>query len=231
MSSSGPKLPRIKICGLKRAEDARLAQSLGAWALGFVFWSGSPRAVVAREVAEVIRELDASRTLERIGVFVNADESELQDISAEAGLSQLQLHGDLERESPEFCARLGEQGFSWFRAIKTSGAPEVAWDASLLSAYAQAPGFSGFLLEGDSGAARGGSGKLARWESVAPLKAYGRVILAGGLTPENVRQAIVSTSPWAVDVSSGVESAPGIKSADKLERFFSEAQRAVRGSA
>lgn len=195
---------RIKICGLTRREDAQLAAGLGAWALGCVFYSRSPRAVTPAQAAEILAGFAGLR----VGVFVNADYDQLCRSAEAAGLSHLQLHGD---EPPELAVRLQAAGWQVIKALRlrtSADTVQVAdWPAPI-------------LLDAAAAGQWGGSGQLADWQLAAQIAARQPVILAGGLGPENLSAALATVRPWAVDLSSGVEAAPGIKDPARLRALF-----------
>lgn len=200
---------RIKICGITNPDDARGAVAAGADALGFVFCPASPRAIQPAAAAAIIRILPPF--IARVGVFVDAQPDEIKDVAARTGIDTLQLHGS---ESPAFCAQFQLPVIKGFRVQNEASLaslehyPTAAW---LLDAFVPGQG--------------GGTGTRFNWDWAAAAVLRGRpVILAGGLTPENVAQAIARVRPYAVDVSSGVERAPGRKDADRM-RAFVEAAR------
>ena len=200
----------VKICGITSAADARLAAEAGADAVGFVFWPGSPRAVDVATAREIVRTLPAS--LARVGVFVDAQRAALARTAESVGLDLLQLHG---HEAPADC--LGQPRRVW----KALG---VGADFAPQQAAAYATSVAGILL--DSG--RGGSGRTFEWAAARGLReSVPFLILAGGLTPENVGRAVADVRPHGVDVSSGVESAPGRKDAGKLRAFVDAARSAA----
>jgi phosphoribosylanthranilate isomerase len=200
-------VPKIKFCGLTDPTDAERAVAAGAWALGMIMWSGSPRRCAletATEIAAVFR-----RRAEIVGVFVNPTLAEVTRIADAAGLTMLQLHGD---EGPAFCAEAARR--TGCRVIK------AARVRSRADIQALAPFHTDFhLLDSHVAGIPGGTGETFAWDLA---KAHGRhvpVILSGGLTPDNVAEAIAAVKPFAVDVASGVESRPGRKDPDKLEAF------------
>jgi phosphoribosylanthranilate isomerase len=197
--------PRIKVCGITRGEDALEAVRLGASALGFVFWPKSPRVVsvaAARDIASGVPALVA-----RIGVFVDATADDVARITDEVGLDGVQLHGDERVETYERVkSRL-------IKAVSLDTDADVARAAAL-------PAHVTTLVDAADRVRRGGTGRVADWTQAAALAARRPVILAGGLTAENVGEAVRLVRPWAVDVSSGIETAPGIKSRDRLDAFF-----------
>lgn len=194
-------MTRVKICGLTRAEDALAAARAGADALGFIL-APSKRRVSLEAVARITRALPPFVT--RVGVFVNESEGEIRRAIELAGLDMVQLHGS---ETPEFCARFPG------RAVKAMAMDQDPSDA-LIDEYQQAA--TAILL--DTGA--GGSGRAFDWGLIPQTVDRARLILAGGLGPENVGQAIEQVQPWAVDAASSLETAPGIKDHDKLRRFI-----------
>jgi phosphoribosylanthranilate isomerase len=195
---------RIKVCGVTRAEDALAAVRLGADALGFNFWPGSRRHLTSAAAREIIALLPPFVT--SVGVFVNQPEGEMRAIAAETGIQVFQLHGD---EPPELCARLP------LPVVKAIPVDQVRSLSRLLSYEVSA-----FLLDTPS-RGYGGSGEPFDWSLAEGVSEVAPVILAGGLTPENVAAAIRAVRPYAVDVASGVESSPGVKDMGKMSRFVS----------
>ncbi len=204
---------RVKICGMTRAEDIQAAASAGADALGFVFYPPSPRAVAMAQAATLIAAVPPFVT--SVGLFVNPDVELIDRVCSEVDLDLLQFHGD---ESAQECALLAA-GMRWFKAIRMR--PEMNVLAEMQS-YADA-GASGVLLDAYQPGVPGGTGSTFDWTQV-PNERPLPLILAGGLTPENVAEAIAVVQPWAVDVSGGVETAPGMKSADSIRQFVSAAR-------
>lgn len=202
---------RIKICGITRVEDALLAAELGAHAIGFVFHPGSPRAVTPDAAARIAAELPAFISV--VGLFVNADPANIRSIIQTVPVDLLQFHGD---ESAAACAPYGRR---YIKAVRM--APEV----DLVKCAADFHQSAGLLLDAHVAGAWGGTGQRFDWARV-PRDLAKPVILSGGLHPENVAAGIRAVRPVAVDVSSGVESAPGIKDAEKLKAFIREAQHA-----
>jgi phosphoribosylanthranilate isomerase len=202
----------IKICGITSAEDARVASAAGASAIGLMFYEKSARAVTVEQAAEIVAGLDPFTA--RVGVFVNPPEELVWRAIHAAGLTILQFHGE---EPPEFCQRFGLMTMKAFRvkdAASLDALPHYPTDAWLLDAY--------------SASAHGGTGERFNWDLALQAKGLGRpIVLAGGLTPENVGTAIRQVRPFGVDVSSGVESAPGRKDAEKVRRFVAEAKAAM----
>jgi phosphoribosylanthranilate isomerase len=198
---------RIKFCGITRAEDARLAVSLDAWAIGMILWPDSPRAVAPDMAAGIAGEV--RRKLEVVGVFVNPTLDEVAAAADLIGLTIVQLHG---QEGPAFCAEVARR--TGCRVIK---AARVRTRADI---QALTPFHTDFhLLDGYSPGQPGGTGRAFSWDLVAGRRADVPLILSGGLTPENVSDAIRTVRPYAVDVASGVEAAPGIKAPEKMRAF------------
>lgn len=198
-------MTRVKVCGITNLEDALCAVRLGVTALGFVFYEKSPRFVKPEEAGEIIRRIPPFVT--KMGVFVNAEADYLREAKGAAGFDLYQFHGD---ETPEFCAAFGED---YIKAIRVK-------DADSLDAV-ELYDTDAFLFDAYSPDAYGGTGENFAWDVLSRRKLEGKfVILSGGLNSDNVRDAIRAVGPYAVDVSSGVESSPGIKDHKKLERFM-----------
>ncbi len=200
---------RIKICGVTRAEDALAAVKLGADALGFNFWPGSKRYVAPEAARDIVARLPPFVT--SVGVFVNQGEEELRAIAAASGIQVFQLHGD---ETPELCARLP------LPVVKAIPVDQVRTLSKLLSYEVSA-----FLLDTPS-RGYGGTGVPFDWSLAEGVSEVAPVILAGGLTPENVAAAVRAVRPYAVDVASGVESSPGVKDFGKMARFVAAVREA-----
>lgn len=194
---------RIKICGITRLEDAEAAVSCGVDALGFVFYPPSKRAVTAIEAAKIIRELPAFVSV--VGLFVNPEPEQVWAVLKECHLDVLQFHGE---ESAEFAQQFG---LPYMTVVKVGAGVDSQQH------IAQHPLAAGVLFDKYDPVQMGGTGEVFDWQSFE--RGSRASILAGGLDPNNVSAAIEQTRPFAVDVSSGVESAPGIKCADKIQRF------------
>lgn len=203
--------PRIKICGITRVEDALAAARLGADAVGLVFYAGSPRAVTPQRAREIIDALPPF--VVPVGLFVNADAAAVRDTLAVAPVQLLQFHGD---ETPDFCAGFGRP---FLRALR------VRAGADLLQYSREFHAAKGLLLDAWVEGVHGGTGATFDWSLIPPDLPL-PVILSGGLNPDNVEQAVRRVRPWAVDVSSGVESAKGIKDAAKIEAFINGVRNA-----
>ncbi|HTN51770.1 MAG TPA: phosphoribosylanthranilate isomerase [Anaeromyxobacter sp.] len=204
-----PAAPRIKICGITRLEDALLAASLGADAVGFNFWPGSKRYLAPAAARPLVAALPAG--IRAFGVFVNPSRETVLDAVARSGVGTVQLHGD---EEPALCMGLG---VPVVKAIRVSGRGSLT---ALVSYEVEA-----FLLDADS-SGFGGSGARFDWTVAAEVARELPVWLAGGLTPENVAAAIRTVRPLGVDVASGVEAAPGVKDPAKLRKFIEAARQA-----
>lgn len=199
---------KVKICGCARPEDALLAAELGAWAVGMILWPGSPRACppeVAEEIGSGLR-----RRLELVGVFVNATLDEVALAADRYSLSILQLHGD---EGPAYCREAARRtGAHVMKAVRARDAAAVRdlerfyTDLHLLDAHV--PGL------------RGGTGESFDWQLAHRHRGNTPLVLSGGLTPENVSEAVATVRPFAADVASGVEASPGVKDPERVEAFF-----------
>lgn len=203
-------MTKIKVCGITEERDAIEAVLLGVDAIGFVFWKHSPRYIPPREAGRIAAKLPPFVT--RVGVFVDEAPAAVMDAVYAAGLTALQLHGD---EKPEECRRYT---VSWYKAFRAG----TGFDPDVLATYA----CTTYLLDGPAGELRGGSGLSADWSAARAARSFGNVILAGGLRPDNVAEAVETVRPYAVDVSSGVEVVPGKKDIDKLEAFVTRVREA-----
>ena len=204
---------RIKVCGITRPSDAELAVSLGVDAIGMIFYPGSPRNVSLEQAKEICSVIPAF--VSRIGVFVNEQANLIKQTATSCGFSAVQLHGD---EASEFAESLE---LPYIKVLTSKESPGLEnGDLGYRSAL-------GFLLDARTENAYGGTGQLFD-RSAWPAKADKPLILAGGLGPDNVSEAIGALRPYAVDLNSGVESQPGQKDADKLERAIHEIRRADR---
>ena len=202
---------KVKICGITNWVDARRAVAEGADLLGFNFYAGSPRYVEPAKAKRIVSRLP--KRISVVGVFVNESEQTMLEIARTVGLDALQLHGD---ETPAMVARL-KRSFPVIKAIRVKQSLAVGQ----LQTYKAA---TALLLDGFDAHQRGGTGKTFDWEIARRAKKYGRVFLAGGLTPENVGEAIRAARPYAVDVCSGVEARPGKKDPARVKDLM----RAVR---
>jgi len=212
----------IKICGIRDRATADAVAELGANAIGLNFFHGSPRCVTREAAAEIVRGLPAS--VEPVGVFVNHSRSGIVEICRDVGLSTIQLHGD---ESPEFAAELAQ--FRIIRAyrIGPEGLGSVAADIDRCASLGIR--LAGCLIDARVTGTYGGTGQTAPWETLVRdwrCDQWPPLILAGGLTPDNVAEAIRTTRPWGVDVASGVESEPGSKDLARVAQFVWAARAA-----
>lgn len=197
-------MTRIKICGITREEDLSAAARLGADAIGLVFYPKSPRYVTVERAAELLRRLPPFVT--SVGLFVNPTVEEVRATLAQAPVDLLQFHGD---EPPEFCRSFG---LPYLKAVRVKPGLDLVQYAAR---YADA---RGLLLDAFVEGIPGGTGLSFDW-SLIPRNLSLPVVLSGGLDPSNVREAVERVQPWAVDVSSGVEAAKGIKDAAKIAAF------------
>jgi phosphoribosylanthranilate isomerase len=195
---------KVKICGITNRNDALCAVELGADALGFIFVESSPRYVPPADAKDIIRVLPPF--VVPVGVFVNTTRDEIHRIAEEAGIRCAQLHGD---ERPEEMTGLAVPAYKSFRV-------DGNFDPEVIHRY---PG-PAYLLDTRAENARGGTGKIFDWNIAIEAKAYGRIILAGGLGPENIAKAVQTVLPYAVDVNSGAEEFPGKKDPKKLRQLF-----------
>jgi phosphoribosylanthranilate isomerase len=199
-------MTRVKVCGITTSDDALLAADLGADALGFIFYPKSPRYIPPPEAAEIIRRLPPF--VASVGVFVDCPSQEINSIVEACCLTAVQLHGN---ETPDFCKQFRVKVIKAFRVKESGLPPEITryeTDAILLDAFVKGM--------------PGGTGKTFSWEVAREAKRHGRVILAGGLNCDNIRKAIEDVRPYAVDVSSGVEKAPGKKDPKRLTEFMTK---------
>jgi len=199
---------RVKICGVTRIEDAQLASGLGAWAIGLVFYPESPRRCELEAAGEIGSSL--RRKVEVVGVFANAPLDEVVGVAEASHLTALQLHGD---EGPSYCGEARRRtGLKVIKAAPVRDAASVRQLGAYKTDY--------HLLDAHVPGLPGGTGERFDWELAAEHHSDIPLILSGGLRPENVSEAIAAARPFAVDVASGVESSPGRKDPDRLERFF-----------
>jgi phosphoribosylanthranilate isomerase len=195
---------KAKICGMTQIKDAVFAVEQGADAVGFIFYNKSPRSVTMKIAKEIIAQLPPF--VDTVGVFVNESADRVNKIAEYCGLDLVQLHGE---ESPAFCRKIRRRVIKAFRVKDLQS-------IKLLKNYA----VSGFLLDTFSEELQGGTGKVFDWNLALPAKKIGPVIMAGGLTPRNIKQAIRQVRPYGVDVCSGVEKEPGIKDPEKVRAFL-----------
>ena len=206
--------PQVKICGLTSAEEASVCADLGADAIGCVFFPKSPRHLSEQRAREICSALPPE--VKKVGVFVDETYSPIMRKVDRCGLTAVQLHG---RESPELVHALMNRHIAVIKALFAAGTPAFS-DAQKYRA-------SAFLVECGSGVLPGGNALTWDWQQARKISETYPVILAGGLSPDNVSQAIVASRPAAVDVSSGVEKAPGIKDLAKVKAFLDTVSRCV----
>lgn len=203
-------MTKVKICGITSLGDALLAVDAGADALGFVFFEKSPRYLGPEAAAGIIAKIPA--LVQIVGLFVNAELDFVNRTADSCGLDIVQLHGE---ESPAYCRMVRRRVMKAFRVRgpeSLAALPDYQVAAYLLDAY--------------SPNAYGGTGEVFDWDCAVAAKERGPIVLAGGLNPDNVARAVATVAPYAVDVSSGVESSPGQKDPEKVRRFILEAKQA-----
>ncbi len=198
---------KIKICGFTQAQNARDASLLGIDAIGLVFYDKSPRYVEIERALEIVQALPSF--INRVGLFVNADSYFIDEVLCEVPLDTLQFHGD---ETPQECQQYGLPFMKALRVNEQTNIPKLAQD------FHQA---NGLLLDAYNSTTYGGTGESFDW-SLAKVELDLPIILSGGLNPETVGKAIQQVSPYAVDVSSGVESSKGIKDIQKIQQFIKQ---------
>ncbi len=200
----------VKVCGITNPGDARVAADAGADAIGLIF-AESPRRISSDEARKVSIALPDD--VVKVGVFVDAGAAEVLEVAREVGLDLVQLHGD---ESPETVAAIRGAGLPVMKALRVRNAEALAgierYEADL------------FLLDAWSARARGGTGERFDWELAKSVKGRGNIVVSGGLTPENVRDAIEFFEPYGVDAVSSLEDAPGRKNDERVRRFVSAAK-------
>lgn len=206
---------RTKICGITRGEDAEAAAHAGAWAIGLNFYPQSPRYIELGE-AELIAAA-MKRRLEVAGVFVDANLGRVADVAERCDLTLIQLHGD---EGPAFCAEVARRtGAKVIKAFRVRSPAEIRGSEAYKTDY--------YLFDAYRPGTAGGTGESFDWELIAGRRSTVPAIVAGGLTPDNVGEAIAVSQPWAVDVAGGVEDGnPGVKDHDLIERFIAQAHEA-----
>ena len=202
------KQVKVKVCGMTSLKDALVAVEGGADAVGFIFYKKSPRSVTMKTVRGIVLELPPF--VDTVGVFVDETAEQINKIADYCNLDIIQLHGD---ESPTFCKKIRRKVIKAFRIKDMQSVKK-------LSSFQ----VSGFLLDTFSENLHGGTGKVFDWNLALPAKKFGPVIMAGGLTPNNVQQAVRQIRPYGVDVCSGVESEPGIKDHKKVRAFLNNAK-------
>jgi phosphoribosylanthranilate isomerase len=202
---------RVKVCGVTRLEDALLAADLGAHAIGFVLWPGSPRAIDPLLARDIIRQLPPLVSV--VGVFVDQPLREVRRLARLLPLDAVQLHGC---ESPSYCETTGRRVIKAFATSPATGDAVGAFPRSVL-----------VLLDARDPVKHGGTGRTVDWELAARIAHARPTLLAGGLRADNVAEAIERVRPFGIDVSSGVEARPGLKDAARLREFFAAVRDAV----
>jgi phosphoribosylanthranilate isomerase len=203
---------KIKICGITNLEDALYSAEYGADSLGFNFYKKSPRYIEPQKAAEIIAQLPPF--VMPVGIFVNEREDKIREIQHLTCIQGVQFHGD---ESPEFCQRFGGRVIKAFQVR----------DKESLKAMAHYH-VGAFLLDSYREGMRGGTGVTFDWHLAVVAKTFGKIILSGGLTPENVAEAVKLVQPYGVDVAGGVEKGKGAKDQVKVKKFITEVRRASR---
>lgn len=215
----------VKVCGMTNLEDALVAVDAGADAVGFVFHEKSPRNITVEAARKIVEKLPTE--IEKVGVFVNEVEGTLCDVADRIGLTSIQMHGD--NEDPHVADLVSDRrpDLKILAAISMSKERPDGWAMMWLPDVVYA-----FLVDSGNSSKHGGTGDVFNWLESAPavenIKKHGRVVAAGGLTPENVDKAMGILNPWGVDVVSGVETSPGKKDPDKLRAFVSAVREADR---
>ena len=203
-------MANVKVCGITREADAQAAVALGATAVGFIFWPESPRYVTPDVAVQISKRLPSVQT---VGVFVNSSVDEMSEVADQVGLSSVQLHGD---EPDDIYSELS---YPVIRAIGVTGEQTI-------TRVDRVPDDVMVLLDVHDHVQRGGTGRTVDWDVAATIAAKRRIFLAGGLRPDNIAAAIRRVRPYGIDVSSGVETSPGVKEAGKLEELFYEMEKA-----
>jgi phosphoribosylanthranilate isomerase len=213
-------MTRVKICGITRLEDARLAADAGAWAIGMIFVPGTPRAIEIGPAREIGRALQ--RKLEVTGVFVNAPIDEVVAVVEACTLTMIQLHGE---EGPAYCREVARRtGAKVMKAVRAKDATAVRH----LSSYREV---DLHLLDSYVDGRLGGTGETFAWELARHHVGSVPFVLSGGLTPENVGDAIAAVRPYGVDSASGTEASPGVKDPEKVAAFFRAVEHASQAAA
>jgi phosphoribosylanthranilate isomerase len=204
---------RVKICGITQPEQGKAIAQLGATTLGFICVSASPRYVTCQQIRAVVEQLPDN--IERIGVFANATVEEICQIFADSGLTGVQLHGD---ESPEYCLKLRQvlPNVEIIKALRVKNSQAL----QQVDIYTNC--VDTLLLDAYHPQQLGGTGKTLDWNTLETFNPQIPWLLAGGLTPDNVLNALSQVIPYGIDLSSGVESAPGDKDLQKVSRLFEQ---------
>jgi phosphoribosylanthranilate isomerase len=215
-------MARAKLCGITNLDDARLCVDAGAWALGMIFWPNTERRCEVEEAERISAEL--RRQVELTGVFVNAELDEVAEIADVCNLSMVQLHGD---EGPAYCAEIARR-----TGAKIAKAVRARDKASIRALLAYRDRVDFHMVDAYRADAPGGTGETFSWELLGELRhSTHPLILSGGLTPENVAEAIATAHPFAVDTASGTEAEPGRKDPAKVSAFMRAVERATQAEA
>jgi phosphoribosylanthranilate isomerase len=209
---------RIKFCGMTRAGDVRLASELGVDAIGFVFAEHSPRRLQPEEARAMRNAMEP--LVDAVALFKDNRAEDVREVIKQVRPSLLQFHGN---EDDAFCRSFG---LPYIKGIPMAGLDPAQRAGHATQLHIRYPAASAFLFDGHAQGERGGTGRGFDWSQL-PTGLGKPFVLAGGLHPENVFDAVTQTLPWGVDVASGIESAPGIKDGDKMRRFVEEVRRAV----
>jgi phosphoribosylanthranilate isomerase len=196
---------QVKVCGITRVQDALLAARLGAFAIGFVLWPGSPRHVSAEHTRAIVDALPPG--ILKVGVFVNQPVEEVSRVAGLAGLDIVQLHGDEGRDYVQQIDRPVIKAVAVSETFRPEALDGIPDDVTV-------------LLDAHDPVKRGGTGRTIDWSAAAAAAARRRVILSGGITPQNIRAAVEAVDPFAIDVSSGVERSPGEKDPERMRALF-----------
>jgi phosphoribosylanthranilate isomerase len=202
----------VKICGITRLQDAELASGLGAAAIGFIFWPDSPRYIAPEKAGAIAERLPAE--VMKVGVFVDQPVEDVARIAEDVGLTAVQLHG---RETPEYCSAIGAEAGS---GVRRTVIKSIAMGATSTVDVSEFDTGVVLLIDAHHPTLHGGTGRAVNWDSAREIAAIRPTILAGGLNAANIRLAVRSVRPYGVDLSSGVESAPGVKDPARLRSFF-----------
>ena len=204
MKKNRSRQTKIKICGLTKSEQALSCVEMGADFIGLNCWNGSSRYIIPEIISEIVSEIpEPAKT---VGIFVNESPESINNMMKKTGMDLVQLHGD---EALETCEKLE---FPWFKAFRVS----AEFKMSLIKQYKQET----FLIDAYSKYHFGGAGQKIDFELARKASGLGKMILAGGLAPDNIEETIKKVQPWAVDVCSGVECKPGIKDLGLVEKFI-----------
>ena len=193
---------RVKICGITRQKDADLAAKLGVWALGFIFYKGSKRYISPKSAQVIIKEISSKYDVLSFGIFVNETVETVLEISDNIGLDYVQLHGD------EDSCYLAKINTNYCKVVRGLDDVENFPDSEF------------FLIDSKNEVSLGGTGELSNWKEARKIATTKKLMLAGGLNPDNIIDAITQVNAYAYDVNSGIEDSPGIKNSEKMKQLF-----------